>query len=267
MNCSYKKNSNSVVIKEFTVPFLIFEQTKKIKKIRRNNKRKEEEEENGNWCAHIGGISYPFSSADDLRRRILETGYQSGEIYLTINRAGGRKKKKEAFSTRCSNEWNTSSFRTARALARGAYTRNTNIMRGYAGRGRGRGGLCELAAWYQRSTGNETAPDQEELICPLLSAYRESLLPIEQPCVALYVVGRLTNLSTSRRPFIDARLRSTFARRSSESISLFLFFFRVYVIDERVGKSGSEMSIEGRYEYGTKIWKRKRVFYLLVIVL
>lgn len=170
MNCSYKKNSNSVVIKEFTVPFLIFEQTKKIK----NNKRKEEEEENRNWCAHIGGISYPFSSADDLRRRILETGYQSGEIYLTINRAGGRKKKKEAFSTRCSNEWNTSSFRTARALARGAYTRNTNIMRGYAGRGRGRGGLCELAAWYQRSTGNETAPDQEELICPLS-------LPIESP--------------------------------------------------------------------------------------
>lgn len=166
----YKKNSNSFVIKEFTVPFLIFEQTKKIK----NNKRKEEEEENGNWCAHIGGISYPFSSADDLRRRILETGYQSGEIYLTINRAGGRKKKKEAFSTRCSNEWNTSSFRTARALARGAYTRNTNIMRGYAGRGRGRGGLCELAAWYQRSTGNETAPDQEELICPLS-------LPIESP--------------------------------------------------------------------------------------
>lgn len=96
MNCSYKKNSNSVVIKEFTVPFLIFEQTKKIKKIRRNNKRKEEEEENGNWCAHIGGISYPFSSADDLRRRILETGYQSGEIYLTINRAGGRKKKKRS---------------------------------------------------------------------------------------------------------------------------------------------------------------------------
>lgn len=170
MNCLYKKNSNSVVIKEFTVPFLIFEQIKNIK----NNKRKEEEEENGNWCAHIGGISYPFSSADDLRRRILETGYQSGEIYLTINRAGGRKKKKEAFSTRCSNEWNTSSFRTARALARGAYTRNTNIMRGYAGRGRGRGGLCELAAWYQRSTGNETAPDQEELICPLS-------LPIESP--------------------------------------------------------------------------------------
>lgn len=256
MNCSYKKNSNSVVIKEFTVPFLIFEQTKKIK----NNKRKEEEEENGNWCAHIGGISYPFSSADDLRRRILETGYQSGEIYLTINRAGGRKKKKEAFSTRCSNEWNTSSFRTARALARGAYTRNTNIMRGYAGRGRGRGGLCELAAWYQRSTGNETAPDQEELICPLLSAYRESLLPIEQPCVALYVVGRLTNLSASRRPFIDARLRSTFARRSSESISLFLFFFRVYVIDERVGKSGSEKSIEGMEWYEDMEKKELRVF-------
>lgn len=95
---------------------------------------------------------------------------------------------------------------------------------------------------------------------PALSAYRESLLPIEQPCVALYVVGRLTNLSASRRPFIDARLRSTFARRSSESISLFLFFFRVYVIDERVGKSGSEKSIEGMEWYEDMEKKELRVF-------
>lgn len=125
-----------------------------------NNTRK------GEWFAHTWlstrGRSNPRNIEDlvDL-------------IYLAINRAGQKKKKKHFFDTRCSNEWNTSSFRTALAHThtRGLYSEyEYNGVGGLWG-GEGGRGLCELAAWYHRSTGNETAPDQEELICPQCSAY------------------------------------------------------------------------------------------------
>lgn len=78
-----------------------------------------------NWRTHVARIRFPRGPRDP---RTLETGYQSGEIYLTINRPA-----KKAFSTRCSNEWNTSSFRTARAHT-GLYSEyEYNAGSGYRG--------------------------------------------------------------------------------------------------------------------------------------
>lgn len=118
-------------------------------------------------CAHVAFHAGPFESSKYRR---------SGRSDLLGDKScrAKEKKKKSIFST---HDARTSGTRVPSGLLSRihtleAYTRNTNIMEsaGY-GEGRGGRGLCELAAWYHRSTGNETAPDQEELICPQCSAY------------------------------------------------------------------------------------------------
>lgn len=63
--------------------------------------------------------------------------------------------------------WNTSSFRLLERRLPVIETVHTDLYLEYEYNASPTiGGLCELAAWYHRSTGNETAPDQEQLICP-----------------------------------------------------------------------------------------------------
>lgn len=104
-----------------------------------NNTRK------GEWFAHTWLSTRGRSNPRNIEDLV--------EIYLAINRAGQKKKKKSIFST---HDARTSGTRVPSGLLSRihtleAYTRNTNIMES-AGYGEGRGGREEGSASSQRGT-------------------------------------------------------------------------------------------------------------------